>query len=336
MKEQSLLLSSTAIFRRQHRKDHTMETDMWWGTLGSVRPFSNFRPEKDIEDIQTACQQKDVKTLVKIMTNRDNAQRRSLVQAYLSATSKELTVDLKKALSGDLERLMLDLLLTPDEFDAQRLYQAMKGLGTDEETLLEVLCTRSAIQLKGITLAYNNMYKKDLEKDLEGETSGDFTKLLLALLKKETVPGSVDQDVDRLSEELKNEKANASPWINTLTTRHPDHLNKVLTRLEADIGQPVDEALKKRFGGFLSGDLQLGLTTLVHCIQNPAAYLAKRLQSMKGGVVQGVLVSHCEDDLLMVRVAYLRETGTSLYSTLQNQFKGDFQNALLALCCAED
>lgn len=310
--------------------------DMWWGTLGSVRPFPNFRPERDVEDVQTACQQKDVKTLVRIMTNRDNAQRQTLAKAYLSATGKELKADLKKALSGDLESLMLDLLLTPDQFDAQRLYKAMKGLGTDEETLLEVLCTRSPSQLKIITSAYNEMYKKDLGKDLDGETSGDFTKLLLALLKKETVPGSVDQDVNRLSEELKGEKANAAPWINVLTTRHPDHLNKVLIRLEADIGQPVDEALEKRFGGFMSGDLKLGLTTLVHCIQNPAAYLAKRLQSMKGGVVQGVLVAHCEEDLLTVRVAYLKKTGSSLYSTLQNQFKGDFQNALLALCRAED
>ncbi|XP_031442040.1 annexin A2 [Clupea harengus] len=321
-------------------KGYTMETnismDTCWGTLGSVRPFPNFRPEKDIADIQSACQQKDVTTLVRIMTNRDNAQRQSLAQNYLSTTSKELTADLKRALSGDLESLMLDLLLTPDQFDAQRLHRAMKGLGTDEETLLEVLCTRSPPQLKGITSAYNKMYQKDLEKDLEGDTSGDFTKLLLALIKKENGTGTVDQDVNCLSEELNGEKADATPWISLLTTRCPDHLRKVLTSLEGAIGQPVDEALEKRFGGLMSGDLKLGLTTLVHCIQNPATYLAKRLQSMKGGVVQGVLVSHCEEDLLIVRVAYLRETGTSLYSALQSQFKGDFQNALLALCRAED
>ena len=36
----------------------------------------------------------------------------------------------------------------------------------------------------------------------------------------------------------------------------------VLTSLEGAIGQPVDEALEKRFGGLMSGDLKLGLTTL--------------------------------------------------------------------------
>lgn len=316
--------------------DTDTSVDMWWGTLGSVRPFPNFRPERDIEDIRTACQKKDVTTIMSILTNRDNQQRQSLASAYLTTTGKELTHDLKKALSGDLEALILDLLLTPEQFDAQRLYKAMKGLGTDEETLLEVLCTRSAGQLNTISSTYNTMYKSDLEKDLVGETSGDFTKLLLALLKKETETATVDQDLHCLSEELKNAKPNASTWIGILTTRHSDHLQKVVTRLEGDIGQPLGDVLEKRFGGFLSGDLKLGLTTLVQCIKDPAGYLAKRLHSMKGGVVKGVIVSHCEEDLLRVRVAYLRETGLSLYSALQDHFKGDIQTALLALCRAED
>ncbi|KAL2080213.1 hypothetical protein ACEWY4_024006 [Coilia grayii] len=349
MKDKLCLTSAqtqTPVFPAQPAESHwkmsdsTMEadfdTDMWWGTLGSVRPFPNFRPEKDIADIQTACQQNDMASLVRIITNRDNAQRQSLAKAYLSTTSKKLTADLKKALYGDVETLILDLLLTPEQFDARRLHQAMKGVGTDEETLLEVLCTRSPLQLKGIASAYNKMYKKDLEKDLDGETSGDFTKLLLALVRKEAGMGSVKQDFKHLSEELKAEKANVSQWIRILTTRHPDHLKRVLMRLEGHIGQPVGEVLEKHFGGLASGDLKLGLTTLVQCIQNPAAYLAKRLQSMKGAIVQGVLVSHCEEDLLTVRVAFLRATGTSLYSTLQKRFAGVFQSALLALCRAED
>ncbi|XP_063040951.1 annexin A2 isoform X2 [Engraulis encrasicolus] len=308
------------------------DTEMWWGTLGSVRPFPNFRPDSDITEIQDACRRNDVASLVRILPNRDNAQRQSLAEAYLTTTSKELSVDLKKALSGDVEKLLLDLLLPPDQFDAQRLHLAMKGLGTDEETLLEVLCTRTPSQLKAIVLAYNNMYKKDLEKDLDGETSGDFTKLLLALVKKEAGVGSVNQDFKSLYEELTAEKASASQWISILTTRHPDHLKRVLTRLEGHVGKPVTDILEKRFGG----DLKLGLTTLVRCIQNSAAYLAKRLESMKGGIVRGVLVSHCEEDLLTVRVAFLRATGCSLYSTLEKRFDGHFQSGLLALCRAED
>ena len=31
---------------------------MWWGTLGTVRPFSNFNPEQDVMEIQAALEKK--------------------------------------------------------------------------------------------------------------------------------------------------------------------------------------------------------------------------------------------------------------------------------------
>ncbi|KAG9355579.1 hypothetical protein JZ751_000417 [Albula glossodonta] len=183
----------------------------------------------------------------------------------VTSSDEDLGTALKKALSGDIESLLLGLLMPPAQFDAHRLYQAMKGIGTDEETILEVLCTRSPQQIKDITATYNQDFGRDLEKDLISETSGDFTKLLQALLQKENSVGVIDSD------EL-----------------------------------------------------------------NPTLYLADRIHSMKGAVVRDVMVSRSEEDLLRVRVEFRRLTGTSLYSTLQREFKGDLQQALLALCRAED
>ncbi|XP_036372210.1 annexin A2 [Megalops cyprinoides] len=311
------------------------DDDMWWGTLGTVRPFPDFNEEKDALQIQDALKEKDVGTLVRILTNRTNAQRQSLVKAYHTLTKKDLAPALKKALSGDLESLLLGLLMLPGQFDAHRLRQAMQGLGTDEETLLEVLCTRSPHQLKDITATYKQEYGKDLEKDLISETSGDFTKLLQALLKKENSTGVVDKDTKDLIDAVNGKKADVAVWIRILTTRDPDHLNKVLYRWEIETGKTMAQAVQQHFGD-TSGDLQLGLRTLVSCIQNPSLYLAQRIHSMTGAVAQGILVSHSEEDLLSLRVEYRRLTGTSLYSTLQKANKGHLQEALLALCRSED
>ncbi|XP_059411250.1 annexin A2-like isoform X2 [Carassius carassius] len=273
---------------------------MWWGTLGSVRPFPNFRPERDITVLHTALEKKDVSTIVRILTNRSNAQRRSLAQAYKNFSQKELDASLKKVLSGDLQSLILGLMMIPEQFEAYRLRKAMEGAGTDEETLLEILCTRTPQQLSDIRAAYNQEYKRDLEKDLISETSGDFSKLIVALLQKDNGPEMIDQDTASLSEELKNKKPAADIWIKILTTRNPDHLRTV------------------------------------RCIQNQNLFLAQRIQTMKAPVVQGVMVAHSEEDLLRVRVAYLQSTGTSLYTALQKQFKGELQQGLLAICRAED
>ncbi|XP_073678544.1 annexin A2 isoform X1 [Garra rufa] len=235
---------------------------MWWGTLGSVRPFPNFRPERDVTVLHTAMEKKDLSTIVRILTNRSNAQRRTLARAYKNFSQKELDAGLKKVLSGDLQSLILGLMMMPEQFEAHRLRKAMEGAGTDEETLLEILCTRTPQQLSDIRAAYNQEYKRDLEKDLISETSGDFSKFIVALLKKENGPGITDQDIASLSEELKNKKPAADIWIKTLTTRNPNHLRIVLEQLEFEKGQSVEDTLEGHFKGILSGDLKKGLKTL--------------------------------------------------------------------------
>ncbi|XP_012707642.3 annexin A2 isoform X1 [Fundulus heteroclitus] len=312
------------------------EQDMWWGTLGTIRPFSSFHPDRDVAEIQAALQRKDAVTLVRILTNRSNAQRQFIAKSFQEQTKPEsrqdLSAALKKALSGDLENLLLQLLMLPDQLEAHRLKDAMAGLGTDEETLLEILCTRSGQKLQDISAAYKKSYKKDLEKELRSETSGDFAKLVVALLKKDVAAGSVQRDVQALAASLSGKKAEAEPWITILTSRDADHLNKVLMELELETGQTVDQLVEKSF----SGDFRLGLRVLVQCIQNPEVYLAQRLLTMKTPLVQGIMVSHSEEDLLQIRAAFLRLNGCSLYSALQKHFKGEHLQALQAICRSED
>ncbi|KAG8560371.1 hypothetical protein GDO81_014946 [Engystomops pustulosus] len=101
---------------------------------------------------------------------------------------------MKKALSGDLEKVIVGLLKTPAAFDAQELKSAMKGLGTDEATLTEILSTRSNDQLREIRTCYMQEYKVELEKNITSDTSEPFTGLLLALAKgkRERDSGIID------------------------------------------------------------------------------------------------------------------------------------------------
>ena len=66
--------------------------------------------------------------------------------------------------------------------DAEQLYKAMKGFGTDEAKLIDILCKRTYQQRNEISLVYKTSYGKDLVKNIESETSGDFRNLLVTLL----------------------------------------------------------------------------------------------------------------------------------------------------------
>lgn len=67
--------------------------------------------------------------------------------------------------------------------DASRLYKAMKGFGTDETALIDVLCQRPSSQRQQISLAFKSSFGKDLQRNIESETSGDFRDVLVALVK---------------------------------------------------------------------------------------------------------------------------------------------------------
>lgn len=66
--------------------------------------------------------------------------------------------------------------------DAQILRKAMKGFGTDEDAIINVICRRSNEQRQLIARAYKTNFGKDLLEDLKSECSGNFEKLLIALM----------------------------------------------------------------------------------------------------------------------------------------------------------
>ena len=57
---------------------------------------------------------------------------------------------------------------------AWSLRHAMKGAGTDEQCLIEILASADNKEIHLIKNRYQELYNRDLEKDLVSETSGHF------------------------------------------------------------------------------------------------------------------------------------------------------------------
>ena len=67
---------------------------------------------------------------------------------------QDLIDDLKGDLSGDFEKTILGLMMTPADFGAFSIKKAVKGLGTDEAALVEVLCSSTNEQMEAIKASY--------------------------------------------------------------------------------------------------------------------------------------------------------------------------------------
>ena len=65
--------------------------------------------------------------------------------------------------------------------DCQILHAAMRGLGTDENAIINIICSRNALQRAEIRRRYIALYGKDLIKRLKEELSGNFEDTVVGL-----------------------------------------------------------------------------------------------------------------------------------------------------------
>ncbi|KAM6979646.1 annexin A2-B-like [Aplochiton taeniatus] len=324
---------------------HTGEKEPKFPT---VVPARDFDPARDAAKLDTAIKTKgvDEQTIIDILTRRSYHQRKEIAFEYERYSKKDLPTALKGALSGSLEALMLGLMKSTAEYDATELKNSMKGLGTDEESLIEIMCSRDCDELADIKKVYRELFKKDLEKDVAGDTSGDFAKLLLALVQtKRDEPTNVvdyekiDQDARALHDAgVKRKGTDVVTWISIMSERSVPHLQKVFDRYKSYSPYDMKESIRKE----VKGDLEKSFLTLVECFENKQLYFANRLsEAMKGKgakekVLTRIAVSRCEVDLMKIRTEFKKQQHKSLYQTIAEHTKGDYQNALLSLCGGDD
>nr|XP_006013206.1 PREDICTED: annexin A3-like [Latimeria chalumnae] len=66
--------------------------------------------------------------------------------------------------------------------DARELKDAIQGIGTDEQKVIEILTERSNAQRQQICKEYKATCETDLIDDLKDDLSGDFKKLIASLV----------------------------------------------------------------------------------------------------------------------------------------------------------
>ncbi|XP_034541121.1 annexin A2-A-like [Notolabrus celidotus] len=313
----------------------------------TVVPVTDFDPDRDAARIETAIKTKgvDEQTIIDVLTKRTYSQRRDIAFAYEKRAKKDMITALKGALSGSLETVILGLMKSTTQFDASEIRGSIKGLGTDEETLIEILCSRSSNELVEIKQIYMELFKKELVKDVSGDTSGHFRDLLLALVQaKRQEPSSVvdyekiDQDARALFEAgVKNKGTDVATWISIMSERSVPHLKKVFERYRSYSPYDMQESIEKE----VKGDLKNSFLALVQCFENKQVYFATRLnQAMKGKgakdkILTRVIVSRCEVDLKKICSEFKTQFGQSLQKTIMEHTKGDYQKVLLGLCGPE-
>lgn len=96
----------------------------------------------------------DEEEIIQILTTRSNPQRQEIAAYFTSELERDLIDDLKGELGGNFENVIVALMTAPDQYLCQELNKAMDGAGTNENVLVEILCTKTNDEVKRLVEVY--------------------------------------------------------------------------------------------------------------------------------------------------------------------------------------
>ena len=298
--------------------------------------------QKDAEDLRKAMKGfgTDEAALIKICANRTNSQRQQIKAAYKATFGRDLISDLKSELHGKFEDAMIALFADPIEYDADQLREAMKGLGTNEDTLIEIIASRPPHILKAVKDRYQQKYQRDLETDVKKETSGTLQHLLIALLQcNRSVNSSpnvarcaeIAQEIHQAGEaKIGTDESVFNKYFCTLS---PHELAAVSREYHKLTGHTILQAIDKEF----SGDSKKTLRTIVYATLSPSEYFATRVHDAVKGLgtkdhlLIRAIVTRSEIDMPQIKQYYKQLFGKDMYDDVKNDISGEYRELLLGI-----
>jgi len=127
----------------------------------------------------------DEETFNLVFAARSFPQIRATMRAYKKHTGQEMAKVIEKEMSDDLKRAYLTLIHyieDPITYFSEVLYHSMKGIGTDDNTLIRTVLSRCEIDLGDIKKRFEKLHQKSLDKAIKSETSGDYRKIMLEIV----------------------------------------------------------------------------------------------------------------------------------------------------------
>jgi hypothetical protein len=278
----------------------------------------------------------DEQKLIDIVCVKSVAELRAIDGEYRKQFNRDLLTDIKDETSGGLEKVLTMCLKDPAELDATLVNAAVKGLGTNEHLLLEVLCTRTPAELAAAAAAYKRLFKKDLTADVKDDVSGDFGKMCLGCLEATRGNRKCDVAADVAALFAAGEGklgTNEQKFIDVLVGSPRSHCEALFYEYAKKFCKSLDVAIKDE----MSGPLGRGLAYL--CTPLQVLFANKIFAAMKGAGTQDNDLIRCittnRGRLGPINKHFVEVYKKSITACVTDETSGDYRKALLRLLAKE-
>lgn len=142
---------------------------------------------KDVQDLLEAGVGQvgtDESVFNRILVLRSIPHLHAVFQQYRSKDQRGIQDVIRSEFSGDIREGLLAIvgyIQDPLTYFADCFHAAMKGAGTDDERLIQLVVSHCETDLKDIATTFLQKYHVGLSRAIDDETSGDYRKLMVRL-----------------------------------------------------------------------------------------------------------------------------------------------------------
>ncbi|XP_014779985.1 annexin A13 isoform X1 [Octopus bimaculoides] len=307
---------------------------------GTISGCCDFNCEEACEKLKNAMDGLGTNEadIIDVLVNHNCKQRQEIRTAYKQSYGEDLIDDLKSELSGNLENVIVALFDLPRDFDVHEIHRAIACMGTDENTLIEIMVTRTNEEIEEIKTRYEEEYGVSMEEDIASDTSGYFRRLMVSLCTASRDDDwwadqeKATEDAQALYDAGEGQLGTDECTFNAiLCKRTLPQLQATFKAYEELADRPFRDVVESE----TSGAVQDGYLAIIDAASDLRHYFAQRLyKSMKGlGTTDTdlirVIVSRSELDLQEIKEDFLATYDTALSDFVESDCGGEYKTVLL-------
>jgi len=296
--------------------------------------YPNVNPDEDAKALRDAMKGAgtDEKVLIKIIANRSRQQLQAIEHAFKAKYGKDLKKEIKSETSGNFKKVLVYRFKNQFEMKKRGLKKAVKGAGTNERLLINILAYTPNAELKQILSAEPGLRDR-IVKDLSGDFK-DAIKDLLGADRDENPqinPAAVQEDVKKLYKAGEGKiGTDEKAFFKVLANRSPWHNQAVNAEYAKQHKHSLEVAISKEMSGWLKELLEALVTA-------PYDYWAERLYKAMHGAgtddkqltwIIGYLERH---ELQYVEAIFNRRFPKTLKDMVKGDTSGHYEKIILEL-----
>ena len=282
-------------------------------------------------------------TLIGVLAHMPALEIPVIKQTFHQRHHRSLEADVESEVSGHFELCLLSILRGPLQQDVYCLHHAIKGAGTNEDLLNDVLIGRSNADMRAIKEAYQHTYHRSLEADVKGDLSAKTERMFMMLLaatraeeSAPVIPQAIDQDVTELQRATEGRHgAEQLTVCSILTSRSNAQVRAIAHAYEAKYRIPLEKVMIGEF----TGHMEDALVQIIRSATDKAMRDAVRLEdTMKGpGTRDNMLVFRTtaihwdRNHMMQVKGAYRHRYGKELSHRIKGETSGYYEKCLIAM-----